>query len=772
MYSTIKNQDENNVDAKNNFGRLRYKQGKYDDAIIQFEELIAQTSSSDYFLPRTHRFAMLEKAKCHIKLHQFNQADAIFSLLQANYPKDYEIQVWKAIWHRNQKQLQPAIDLLQTICNVKLPIRRGTIALKAYFVIGTCYLEWNKPEQAYQYFETIRNAVESDVAAAKNLGWCCQLLGEYKKAIDVYEKVENIILLSDKNKIGQIKGNNKEIPLNARENYDLISTYNNLGQCYICLSQYDKALEQFLYVLNREPFNSLALCCAAHCLRFLAYNEENDLIIDKKEIIDTLWNNYWKSSDSFTKSISDSVNGSDKIDIFNLAIDLAHLARQYSNFDGDTSSEYLLCLLAALKYRTKQDTSTFINALYGCLQNNMYPFAYCLEALGELSEFVEKANKAIIENKANKDYTNIKWLTDYSNYSFLRSLTQESCYEQVTALINSQEYKDLSKENQGKLLINVYLLHYTMEKIKNELRIVLKDDEPLQQYRHYTSMASLKALLVTNSEKPARFRLSNVASMNDSAEGRPFFELLCHKKCQENGNVESKAMVDCTKPKDDIDVKNMIQKIDLQIGNQSDPLGLRNVYITSLCSVQDYIYMWAIYADKGAGCNLLFGKHFFDVKQHPVPNFIPYFVGETCYPLYRIKYISEDQPKVNDCLSVSLDELRNILYNIDKLVCNYTENVGMAICQRIANMLDQVRYLFKYDEYSSEQEVRCIVVTASHKIDESKEGIPRLYTEIEKDIYFDEVCLGPKAIQIPETATWLYSTGRVSKVTRSKRHYR
>ena len=68
---------------------------------------------------------------------------------------DYEIRLWQAIWHRNQKQLQPAIDLLQEICNANLPIRRGTIALRANFVAGTCYLEWNRPEQAYKYFKAI-----------------------------------------------------------------------------------------------------------------------------------------------------------------------------------------------------------------------------------------------------------------------------------------------------------------------------------------------------------------------------------------------------------------------------------------------------------------------------------------------------------------------------------------------------------------------------------------------------------------------------------------
>lgn len=399
-----------------------------------------------------------------------------------------------------------------------------------------------------------------------------------------------------------------------------------------------------------------------------------------------------------------------------------------------------------------------------------YPHTYCLEALVQLSDFVQ-------------DEINSSHLTKlYAHYAYLRPPQWESCYEQVLALTTSPEYRKLSDDKKGKLLMYIYQLHHTMDNIKNELRITKTDSNAINRYRHYTSLLSLKALLATNSAEPPRFRLSNVASMNDSAEGDPLIQLLHQRK--ENKDEQALCNPNQNKQEQKTDFHAVLQRFGLQAGCPSGLSGLRNVYITSLCSATDYIYMWAIYADKGAGCNLLFGEHFFDIKQYPIPGFVPYFEEASSYPLYRIEYVTENDDGTvtlqtesasgNQSASLSklIDALSGKLSDIDNLLNDNPSDTDMSIRHRITNMLDQVRYLFKYDEYASEQEVRCIVVTASHKLDESKEGIPYLYTEIEKDIEFDEVCLGPKAVQIPETEAWLYATGRVKQVTHSKRHYR
>ncbi len=777
LHDKITDDDKDNIDAKNNLARVYYKQQRYDEAISKLDEVISSMPPLENGLSRNHRFAMLEQVKCYIKLHQFRKANELLSLLQSVYPMDYEIRLWQAIWHRNQKQLQPAIDLLQEICNANLPIRRGTIALRANFVAGTCYLEWNRPEQAYKYFKAIQDAVGDDVSAAKNLGWCQQLVGEYKQAIETYKNTLSIIESAKQATKEADCCDTASIHISPRQIYNLVSTHNNLGQCYIYISDYSQALKQFCATLDEEPFNSRALCLAAHCLRKLeailklkAKGDGVTLSSTNLQTIQSVWEQNYPDSKAKPQCLSQSQKCTFSCsDLLMLAIDFAQLARKYANFDCHTSSEYVLCLLAA--WKVNKTDSTISEQIHNCLSADIsYPHTYCLEALVQLSDFVQ-------------DEINSSHLTKlYAHYAYLRPPQWESCYEQVLALTTSPEYRKLSDDKKGKLLMYIYQLHHTMDKIKNELRITKADSNAINRYRHYTSLRSLKALLATNSAEPPRFRLSNVASMNDSAEGDPLIQLLHQRK--ENKDEQALCKPNQNKQEEKTDFHTVLQRFGLHAGCPSGLSGLRNVYITSLCSATDYIYMWAIYADKGAGCNLLFGEHFFDIKQSPTPGFVPYFEEASSYPLYRIEYVTENDDGTvtlqtgsasgsqSASLSELIDALSDKLYDIDNLLNDDPSDTDMSIRHRITNMLDQVRYLFKYDEYASEQEVRCIVVTASHKLDESKEGIPYLYTEIEKDIEFDEVCLGPKAVQIPETEAWLYATGRVKQVTHSKRHYR
>lgn len=90
----------------------------------------------------------------------------------------------------------------------------------------------------------------------------------------------------------------------------------------------------------------------------------------------------------------------------------------------------------------------------------------------------------------------------------------------------------------------------------------------------------------------------------------------------------------------------------------------------------------------------------------------------------------------------------------------------------ITAMLDQVRYLFKYNEYAGENEVRCLVVTRKRELAAGEGDTPYLYTEIDKEVQLDEVRFGPKVFKSPEKEAWMYATDRVKKVSYSNRHYR
>ncbi len=50
--------------------------------------------------------------------------------------------------------------------------------------------------------------------------------------------------------------------------------------------------------------------------------------------------------------------------------------------------------------------------------------------------------------------------------------------------------------------------------------------------------------------------------------------------------------------------------------------------------------------------------------------------------------------------------------------------------------------------------------------------IPRMYVKVKKEMQMKEVMLGPKISpeKTDEIVAWLYATGKVEKVTKSKRH--
>src|SRR5699024_10397488 len=100
-------------------------------------------------------------------------------------------------------------------------------------------------------------------------GWCQQMLGEYKRAIATYQSVQDL----------------NEKGIYPRRDETWISTYNNLGQCYLYQRNIEQALEQFEHVIEEEPSNFTALCGAACCLRRLKRNAENITVDVVKQLI-------------------------------------------------------------------------------------------------------------------------------------------------------------------------------------------------------------------------------------------------------------------------------------------------------------------------------------------------------------------------------------------------------------------------------------------------------------------------------------------------------
>lgn len=672
--------DDENIDMQNNLGRLYRKRGDYLKAkeahgVVMDNLRRAREENKNYFVDETaslNRYAELEQAKCSIRLKYFELALEQLERLLRFYDKDPEVLLWKGLCYRNQGQLTQAKGVLKDLCDAEKVIRPGTVGLKARYAMGTCYLP-STPAQAKVWFEQIVQAEPSDIPALKNLGWCQQMLGEYERAIVMYQSVQDI----------------NEKGLYPRRDRTWISANNDLGLCQLYLGKTVRALCSFARVLVIERSNYRALCGAASCLRRLGRTDE--------------------------------------------AVKWVQKAREVAPNDPHVESEYVLCLLSNVEHYKDGLREQVLNS------ERVFPQELCVEALAKLAKYVEDTDAS------------------FEPFCALRPMKWEAASQQVEALVNSTGFREMykkpelgkklevDKERQGKLLAYVYRLHDTMEQLKTTLRL---NREQLGENPcwHYTRMGTMQKLLLNQGEQQPRFRLSNVAYMNDSAEGESFGKLL-----EQYGSTPE-----------------TLQAYGLLPGGEApNDSSLRNVYLTSLCTADDYIYMWAIYADKGTGCSLKFDENFFDVKDSYPQGYIPFHEEKNSYPLYRIVYLT-DQGKFKDRgrkLKKYLRKIKNILKDIQQEM----QDIPLAY---ITAMLDQVRYLFKYDEYSSEKEVRCLVVTRKRELAAGEGDTPYLYTEIDKEVQLDEVRFGPKVFKSPEKEAWMYATDRVKKVSYSNRHYR
>ena len=688
----LKNIQKENTDMQNNLGRLYRKRGDYLKAkeahrVVMDNQRRAREENKNYFVDETaslNRYAELEQAKCSIRLKYFEQALEQLERLLGFYDKDPEVLLWKGLCYRNQGQLTQAVEVLKDLCDAEKVIRPGTVGLKARYAMGTCYLP-SAPAQAKVWFEQIVQAEPSDIPALKNLGWCQQMLGEYQEAIKSYQEVQK---------------NNEEGPY-LRRDFTWISTCNDLGQCYLYQENVEQALEQFKKVVEQESSNYIALSGAACCLRRLKKNVENIDVDFVKKLI--------------------GENETESKDFKGMAVALSKKAREVAPSNPHVESEYVLCLLSDAEHYKDELMEQVLNS------ERVFPQELCVEALAKLAEHVEGTKSSHVP------------------FCALRPMKWEAAAEQVSALVDSPEFQKLEAEQQGKLLAYVYRLHDTMEQIKTTLRLNREQfgENPCW---HYTRMGTMQKLLLNQGKQQPRFRLSNVAYMNDSAEGESFGKLL-----EQYGSTPE-----------------TLQAYGLLPGGEApNDSSLRNVYLTSLCTADDYIYMWAIYADKGTGCSLTFDENFFDVKDSYPQGYIPFHEEKNSYPLYRIVYLT-DEGKFKDRgrkLKKYLRKIKNILKDIQQEM----QNIPLVY---ITAMLDQVRYLFKYDEYSSEKEVRCLVVTRKRELAAGEGDTPYLYTEIDKEVQLDEVRFGPKVFKSPEKEAWMYATDRVKKVSYSNRHYR
>ncbi|WP_294351272.1 tetratricopeptide repeat protein, partial [uncultured Clostridium sp.] len=396
-------------------------------------------------------------------------------------------------------------------------------------------------------------------------------------------------------------------------------------------------------------------------------------------------------------------------------------------------------------------------------------------ALKKYEEAIEDYKKALYRN--NKDYRAFHslWLAckELSEIKYEVNITEEE-FDSSFIIYILDNIKD------PKLIYKIILLYKYVMEIKKECIYT-----EFEEVAHYTKLNNIKFLIKKDKKiedgdfKPARLRLNNVAYMNDPTEGEILLDMLKNiNSTTINSNIE--------------EILNYLYYETPSKGREVVN-GDNHTYLISFSEAIDTLPMWVQYSKDGTGCCLLLKKEFFDEKEDikVIGNMVETlnlnatdeavdqvedkndeFVSNNKvekYCLYKVRYISENYDSLNAPTRENIKSIAKVLLDLKK------DNVYKEYKNIIVNMLDQIRFLFKSDDYAHEKETRIIKFAEGDtvKLTGNEEGfrVPHLYIEVDKDLEISEVILGPKVEQAPEIATYIKYSDNNIKVTKSKIKY-
>jgi len=328
--------------------------------------------------------------------------------------------------------------------------------------------------------------------------------------------------------------------------------------------------------------------------------------------------------------------------------------------------------------------------------------------------------------------------------SRLKELSTDSIYYRIQKVLRSfEKYPDFHPK--------IANLHYLTAQIMNELSVKRDDDITLA---HYTKAATIrhlikpdKAVNATEKEKTPKIRLSNATYMNDPSEGTKLLEFFKSF----GGNTLLKECCDSL------------------IGSNEFEYKSSNVYLFSMTTYIDKLPMWSQYGDDGQGCCLELKKENFDYVDNElyhniVMNDIEIPDGKDKlykakrdlpasyrYIPYKVYYFDNNPNEENDKIKENLNQIQSVIAELDELISqNDNSDLREQMKLYIIECLDQIRFLFKSNDYDHEQEARLLVyvpqTSEKIKLDETVELAPKLYVELDnnKGIEYSSIILGPK----------------------------
>lgn len=423
-------------------------------------------------------------------------------------------------------------------------------------------------------------------------------------------------------------------------------------------------------------------------------------------------------------------------------------------------------------------------------------------------DMAEKANARSLQNQL------------YRSFSYV-SIYEERGAGVFNALKHNREFRFFNAVQRGKLCALLLAMYKPIKALKEDCCFSLDDKKRTQNLVHYTSMETLKKILMeelrgkertTMQEEcedvcGSRFRINNCGYMNDVFEGTTFLKSIALVL----NNIESIKEPLCSE---------LIKKYFPQISRSDKDLfpSASNVYIGSLSVKTDSFPMWSVYSAKESGCNIEFGPEYFDIKgTSSLPKALRDYTlskyTDKDYPLYVVQYIDsqfdstyKEYQKENEDSSIDYETFH---------AGNYPQSCGtMAICHKdlfkilkqiagrweqldeyleedqfkdavseskdvirafAADRINEIRFLFKDADYEYEGEVRVIYTDSAEnsvaKINTAPE-VPCVYVDIERELEKLTIRLGSRIedATVDRYVTWLKHTKNVEKVVLAKQN--
>lgn len=313
------------------------------------------------------------------------------------------------------------------------------------------------------------------------------------------------------------------------------------------------------------------------------------------------------------------------------------------------------------------------------------------------------------------------------------------------SLLRLSDSQSLDRATISNLCEAFFELNGKVEEIKQQH--LIRDDETVKQVAHFTTLDALHSMLLVSDGKTIMeaecytgsrlLRLYHIAYMNDPQEGRRLLDL-------QHDNAE--LLREFFAPAEQGNNHNFLWE------NQEF-----SVYCGSFTLRVDRLDLWRAYGRDGAGYCVVIPAKVFQPEPESNPSHVMHdamrrgdevlaatrTIRSQAPALYRIRYQTDEAEKTLEALNPILNSLKEMKQTIDN------SKVSEAVDSLVRIVISDILYLYKNEEYASEEEARMIVAhnIANKELKLDNQNPPRVYVETDAFLFQDEgtrIIIGPK----------------------------